>query len=89
MRFYLVTIQYNKESKAENRTVPKVYPTLEEAEANFYEQVGKDMKNPVLGGSVNLVFDSEGNRYNNLNKKWGFMEEQEPEPETDLEGLEY
>lgn len=89
MRFYLTTIQYNKVSKAENRTVPKAYDDLALAEADFYEQVGKDMKNTVLGGSLNIVMNSEGGVH--MTKKWGFMEEQPvppepgpgPEPETE------
>lgn len=75
MRFYLTTIQYNKVAKAENRTVPKAYDDLAKAEADFYEQVGKDMKNAVLGGSLNYVTNSEGGVYPDLNKKWGIMEE--------------
>lgn len=81
MKFYLITIQYNKEAHAENRSVPKMYETLEQAEADFYEQVGKDMKNAKLGGSLNMVINSEGGVYAELNKKWGFMEE---EPEEDI-----
>lgn len=80
MKYYLTTIQYNKVAKAENRTVPKVYTSLEKAEADFYEQVGKDMKNATLGGSLNYITNSDGGIYPTLNKKWGFMEEVEPEP---------
>lgn len=78
MKYYLTTIQYNKEAKAENRTVPKMYTELEKAEADFYEQVDKDMKNEKLGGSLNYVTNSEGGIYPELNKKWGVMEEVEP-----------
>lgn len=73
MRFYLITIQYNKEAKAENRTVPKAYDDLAKAEADFYEQVGKDMKNAVLGGSLNMVINSSGGVH--MVKQWGIMEE--------------
>ena len=82
MKYYLITIQYNQESKAENRTVPRMYTDLADAEADFYEQVGKDMKNSTLGGSLNLVINSEGGVYPNLNKKWGFMSEDEKPEET-------
>lgn len=75
MKYYLTTIQYNKEAKAENRTVPKMYTELEKAEADFYAQVGADMKNEKLGGSLNYVTNSEGGQYPSLNKKWGYMEE--------------
>lgn len=80
MKYYLTTIQYNKVAKAENRTIPKVYTSLDDAEADFYEQVGKDMKNNSLGGSLNYVTNSEGGTYESLNKKWGFMEEPIVEP---------
>lgn len=79
MKYYLTTIQYNKVAKAENRTVPKVYTSLEKAEADFHEQVAKDMKNTTLGGSLNYVTNSDGGIYPTLNKKWGLMEEVEPE----------
>lgn len=79
MKFYLTTIQYNKEAKAENRTVPKKYNSLEGAEADFHEQVAKDMKNATLGGSLNYVTNSEGGVYPNLNKKWGIMDPSEEE----------
>lgn len=83
MKFYLTTIQYNKEKDAENRTAPKVFDSLEKAEAEFYSQVGQDMKNATLGGSVNMVFNSEGGVYPSLNKKWGIMEAPQPEPEPE------
>lgn len=76
MKFYLTTIQYNKEAHAENRTVPRVFETLDNAEQAFHEQVGKDMKNATLGGSLNYVTNSLGGVYPNLNKQWGFMEEE-------------
>ena len=75
MKYYLITIQYNKEAKAENRPQPKMYTDFAKAQADFYEQVGKDMKNASLGGSMNMVVNSEGGVYSDLNKKWGFMEE--------------
>lgn len=60
MRFYLVTIQYNKDAKAENRTAPKAYDTVDEAIAEFHTQMGKDMKNATLGWAISIVFDSNG-----------------------------
>lgn len=54
-----------------------MYTNLRDAEADFYEQVGKDMKNAKLGGSLNFVVNSEGGYYDELNHKWGFMSEEE------------
>lgn len=79
MKYYVVTIQYNKEKKAENREAPKMFLTLEAAEQKFYEQVGKDMANATLGGSLNILMNSDGGIYET--KKWGIMEEPEPTPE--------
>lgn len=77
MRYYLDSVQYNKVAKAENRSQTKAFNTKEEAEAEFYSSVGSDMKNTTLGGSVTIVYDSEGNTFDDLKKKWGFMSESE------------
>lgn len=58
MRYYLVSIQYNKEAKAENRTVPKAFDSRDEAIAEFHKQMGNDMKNATLGWALSIVFDS-------------------------------
>lgn len=60
MRFYLVTIQFNKEAQAENRTAPKAFDKVEDAIAEFHTQMGKDMKNATLGWALSIVFDSNG-----------------------------
>lgn len=83
MKYYLITIQYNKIAHAENRTAPKMFETLEEAEANFYSQVGSDMKNVNLGGSLNMVINSDGGVY--VTKKWGFMVEEPVSEEVPVE----
>lgn len=68
MRYYLVTIQYNREAQAENRTVPKAFDSLNDAEAEFHSQVAKDMKNSILGWSLNMVINDDGGVY--LQKKY-------------------
>lgn len=83
MKFYLETVQFNKIAEAENRQAAKKFETLEEAEAEFHTQVGKDMKNGILGGSLNFVYNSEGGMYPDLNKKWGFMEKEPEEPKAE------
>lgn len=60
MRYYLVTVQFNKEKKEENRTVPKAFNTRDEAIAEFHKQMGNDMKNATLGWALNIIFDSNG-----------------------------
>lgn len=68
MRYYLITIQYNKDSEAENRPQPKGYDSLDDAVADFHTQVGKDMKNNTLGWSLNIVIDEQGNVFRN--ERW-------------------
>lgn len=77
MKYYLVTVQYNKEKKAENRPQPRKFDSLFDAEAEFHGQVNTDMKNATLGGSLNTVIDSNGIQYPTLTKAWGVMEEPE------------
>lgn len=68
MRYYLITIQYNAEAKAENRTVPKAFDSMEEAIAEFHAQMGRDMKNTTLGWALSLIVDSNGGIVRN--EKW-------------------
>lgn len=79
MRYYLVTIQYNKEKEAENRTVPKAFDDVESAIAEFHTQMGKDMKNDTLGWALSIVFDSNGGIIRD--EKW-VANVVEPEPEV-------
>lgn len=59
-RYYLVTIQYNRNSQAENRTAPKAFDTMDEAVAAFHKQMGSDMSNDTLGWAISIVFDNYG-----------------------------
>lgn len=77
MRYYLVTIQYNKDAKAENRTAPKGFNTLDEAVAAFHKQMGSDMSNVTLGWAISIVFDTMGSIIKN--EMWTRQEEPEVE----------
>lgn len=77
MRYYLVTIQYNKESKAENRTVPKAFDNIDDAIAEFHAQMGRDMKNTTLGWALSIIFDSNGGIVRD--EKWVTVESVETE----------
>lgn len=68
MRYYLLTIQYNKEAQAENRTVPKAFDSLDDAMAEFHTQMGKDMKNKTLGWALSMVINSDGGIH--ASEKW-------------------
>ena len=70
MRFYLITIQYNAEAGAENRSVPKAFDSLDDAFAEFHSQVSKDMRNATLGWSLNMIVNSEGGTYEKYTEKW-------------------
>lgn len=83
MKYYLFTVQYNKTRKAENRPQPRMFNELKKAESAFYKQVGADMDNEDLGGSLNMVVNSEGGRYDDLKRVWGIMEEPQPEPQPE------
>lgn len=74
MKCYLITIQYNKDKDAENRPQPRMFDDFHRAETAFYKQVGEDMGNASLGGSINMVINSELGEYADLKKKWGKME---------------
>lgn len=81
MKYYLFTVQYNKEKKAENRPQPKAFDNMFDAEAAFHSQVAEDMKNKTLGGSVNKILNDMGSEYEGLTKRWGYIEEPaEPTP---------
>lgn len=68
MRFYLITIQYNRIAEAENRTAPKAFDSLDSAIAEFHTQMGKDMKTDSLGWALSMVINSEGGIHKN--EKW-------------------
>lgn len=85
LKFYLDSVQYNKEKKQENRSQTKMFTSKEEVEAEFFASVGNDIKNVTLGGSVTIVYDSEGHNYEDLTKKWGFMSEDERPVEVKAE----
>lgn len=59
-RYYVLSIQYNKEKGQENRTAPKGYDTIDDAIAEFHTQLSKDMKNETLGWSLCMVIDNNG-----------------------------
>lgn len=60
MRYYVVSIQYNKQAHAENRTAPKGFDDLNQAIREFHFQLAQDMNNPIIGWSICMVFDSDG-----------------------------
>lgn len=60
MRYYLVSVQHNKEKDTENRSVPKAFDTELQARQAFHAQLGSDMSNVALDWSVCMIFTDIG-----------------------------
>ena len=60
MRYYVVSVQHNKEKGTENRSVPKAFDTELQARQAFHAQLGIDMGNEVLDWSVCMIFTDIG-----------------------------
>ena len=60
MRYYVVSIQHNKEKDAENRSVPMAFDTELKARQAFHEQLGSDMSNTTLDWSACMIFTDIG-----------------------------
>ena len=70
MRYYLLVVQYNKDAKAENRTTPKGFDTLYDAEKAYHKQLADDMGNATLGWGICMVVDNSCNTIDGLKKRW-------------------
>lgn len=83
MRYYVVSIQYNKDVQAENRTVPKAYDSYNDAKKEFHRQLATDMGNEALGWSLCMIITSDGNVRNS--ERWDRPVEIEPIPDVTTE----
>ena len=68
MRYYVITIQHNKEADAENRSVPKAYDDKLTARQEFHRQLGVDMNNATLDWGIVSILNSNG--YLEATEKW-------------------
>ena len=68
MRYYVITIQHNKEADAENRTIPKAYDDKLTARQEFHRQLGTDMNNDTLDWGIVSILNSDG--YLEATEKW-------------------
>lgn len=75
MRYYVVSVQHNKEKDAENRSVPKAFDAELQARQAFHAQLGDDMNNTTLDWSVCMIFTDIGSVI--ASERW---EAPEPEP---------
>ena len=81
MRYYVVSIQHNKEKDAENRSVPKAFDTELQARQAFHAQLGDDMSNTALDWSVCMIFTDIGSVI--ASERWEAPEsEPVPTPKT-------
>ena len=83
MRYYVVSVQHNKEKDAENRSVPKAFDTELQARQAFHAQLGSDMGNAVLDWSVCMIFTDIGSVI--ASERWEApVHEPVPEPTPEL-----
>lgn len=52
-----------------NPLSPTIHDTLEKAQAKFHRNIGTDMDDETLSGSVSVITDTEGMRHDNY--VWG------------------
>ena len=69
MRYYVVSVQHNKEKDAENRSIPKAFDTELQARQAFHAQLGDDMSNTTLDWSVCMIFTDIGSVI--ASERWG------------------
>ena len=85
MRYYVVSVQHNKEKDSENRSVPKAFDTELQARQAFHAQLGSDMSNAALDWSVCIIFTDIGSVI--ASERWEAPEQEiaetpvEPTPE--------
>ena len=78
MRYYVVSVQHNKEKDTENRSVPKAFDAELRARQAFHAQLGSDMSNVALDWSVCMIFTDIGSVI--ATERWE-APKQEPTPE--------
>lgn len=81
MRYYVVSVQHNKEKGTENRSVPKAFDTELQARQAFHAQLGIDIGNEVLDWSVCMIFTDIGSVI--ASERWEAPEPVVEEPITE------
>lgn len=61
MRYYLVTITYNKVADAEDRPQPKGFNTIDEACKAFHLYLTQNIKGATVGWCLAIIFNEYGN----------------------------
>lgn len=59
-RFYVTSIEFNKQAQAENRTVPFSFASIDEAKKKFYTILGQDIGNASLSWCNVILWDDRG-----------------------------
>lgn len=60
-RFYVTSIEYNKQAKAENRSQPFSFGNIDEAKKKFYQTLANDINNATLSWCNVILWDNYGN----------------------------
>lgn len=90
VRFYVMSVEYSIPSKAENRTQPRAYDSLNEAMARLHEVMRNDMTNETIAWAVCYILDNFGNtiRHEEYIKDGYLDPDPIPEPEPEEEPTE-
>lgn len=81
MSYYVVRVKYLKDG-TEKRSELMAYDTLQAAESKFYTNIGTDMNDDTLSGSMCVVLNGHGGTED---KKYWNVPAPEPEPEPNTE----
>lgn len=60
-KFYVTSVEFNKQAQAENRTVPFSFSNIDDAKKKFYTILGSDIGNPTLSWCNVILWDNYGN----------------------------
>jgi hypothetical protein len=78
MKYYVMRIKYQKDGVIKKSEVMD-YDTLKKAEAKYHTNLGTDMEDDTLQGSMCTVINGAGGQ--EMSEFWGTMDiEPEPEP---------
>lgn len=59
-RYYVTSVEFNTEAKAENRSIPKSFDKIDLAKKEFYSRLGNDIGNEKLGWCHVILWNKYG-----------------------------
>lgn len=60
-RYYVTSVEFNKNVQAENRTQPFAFDDIDSAKQKFYATLASDIKNATLSWCNVIMWDNYGN----------------------------